>query len=170
MKNNLSFLFFGLALITACQQPKPVTVDLQAEKARVNALLDKFEAATLTDTLASLMTEDALVIGTAPSELMTKKETVEIWSQYYSGKVPEHTYINERILKMAADGNSATAIEEYMMPAMSPVIPARNTIHLVKSEGKWMIDFISSTFILKNEDVPKIDRVLNEEQKAQPNK
>jgi hypothetical protein len=158
MKKKLIHLFFGLFLLTTCQQP--TTVDLKAERAAVNAVFDKFEATTMTDTLATFLSEDALVSGTAPAELFTKEQTVEMWKQYYSGKVPEHTYISERIVKIASDGNSATVIEEYIMPSMSPVIPARNTLHLMKTDGKWMIDFISIAFIPKNEDVPKIDKAL----------
>jgi hypothetical protein len=161
MKKNLSLLLIVLAFFTACQQPKSATVDLNTEKVTINSLLDKFNACTQTDTMASFLTDDALIIGTAPKELLTKKEIVEMWRQYYAGKVPEHTYISERILKIAADGNSATGIEEYIMPAMSPILPARNTLHLVKTNGKWMIDFLSIAFIPKNEDIPKIDAVLS---------
>ncbi len=162
MKKNLSIFLFILAFFIACQQPKPATVDLNTEKVTINSLLDKFKACTQTDTMATFFTDDALIIGTAPKELLTKKEIVEMWRQYYAGKVPEHTYISERILKIAADGNSATGIEEYIMPAMSPILPARNTLHLVKTDGKWMIDFLSIAFIPKNEDIPKIDAVLSE--------
>jgi hypothetical protein len=165
MKKNLSLLLFVLAFLTACQQPKPATADLNVEKVAVNALLDKWEACTLTDTMATFLADDALIIGTAPKELLTKKEIVDMWRQYYAGKVPEHTNISERILKMAADGNSATGIEEYIMPAMSPILPARNTLHLVKTDGRWMIDFVSIAFIPKNEDIPKIDAVISEKKK-----
>ena len=138
------------------------TIDLNAEKAAVNAMLDKWQAATQTDTLASLLTDDAFILGTAPEELWTKNEIVEIWRQYYSGIVPEHSYTSERILKMAADGNSATEIEEYIMPSMSPILTARNTLHLVKTKDKWMVDFISIAFIPKNEDIPKIEKIISE--------
>jgi hypothetical protein len=162
MKKNLPLLLIVLAFFTACQQPKPVAVDLNAEKVAVNSLLDKFKTSTQTDTLATFLTDDALIMGTAPQELLTKKEIVDMWRQYYAGKVPEHTFISKRILKMAADGNSATGIEEYIMPAMSPILPARNTFHLVKTDGKWMIDFLCVAFIIKNEDIPKVDAVLSE--------
>jgi len=136
--------------------------DHNAEKATVNLLLDKWEAATLTDTLASFMTNDAMVTGTAPKERYTKKEMVDIWNKYYSGKVPEHTYTDERFLKMAMDGNSATAVEEYNMPTMSSVLQARNTLLLTKINGRWMIDFISIAFLPENDDIPKIEKALSE--------
>jgi hypothetical protein len=108
------------------------------------------------------MSDDAMVAGTAPSELFTKQNIVDIWNQYYSGVVPELTYIGERTVKKASDGNSATAIEEYNMPSMSSVIAARNTLHLVKIEGEWMINFNCISFIPKNEDMPKIETALSE--------
>lgn len=148
-------------LVIACkQQPKNQPVDIEGEKAALKAVIDKFEAATNTDTLASFMTDDAIVIGTAPSELYNKQQMIEMWRQYYSSIVPEHKYINETTMKIAADGNSATVIEEYIMPVMSQVIPARNALHMVKMNGKWMIDFINISFIPKNEDIPKIDELL----------
>ena len=157
-KTILMISLFGAML---CLNAQP-TIDLNAEKAAVNAMLDTWQTATLTDTLASLLTDDAFVLGTAPEELRTKNELVEIWKQYYSGVVPEHSYTSERIVKMAADGNSATAIEEYIMPSMSPILTARNTLHLVKTNGKWMVDFISIAFIPKNEDIPKIEKIISE--------
>ncbi len=161
-KIKLPFIIFMILLSACKQQAEKQPVDLEVEKASLNALIDKFEAVTNTDTLASFLTEDALVTGTAPSELYNKKQVVDMWTQYYSSIVPEHSYMGERIVKVAADGNSATVIEEYIMPVMSPVLPARNTLHLVRINDKWMIDFISICFIPKNEDIPKINEVLSE--------
>jgi hypothetical protein len=48
------------------------------------------------------------------------------------------------------------------MPVMSSVLPARNALHMVKINGKWMIDFINISFIPENEDVPKIDELLKQ--------
>jgi len=149
-------------LVIACkQQLKPQPVDIEGTKAELKAFLDRFEAATNTDTLASFMTEDAMVTGTAPAELWNKQQMVDMWKQYYSSVVPEHKYLTESTMKIAADGNSATVIEEYIMPVMSPVIPARNALHMVKINGKWMIDFINICFIPKNEDLPKFDELLS---------
>jgi hypothetical protein len=161
-KIKLPFIILVI-LFSACkQQTEKQPVDLEAEKAALIALIDKFEAVTNTDTLATFLTEDALVTGTAPSELFNKKQMVEMWTQYYSSIVPEHSYMGKRTVKVAADGNSATVIEEYIMPVMSPVLPARNTLHLVRINAKWMIDFISICFIPENEDIPKINKVLSE--------
>jgi hypothetical protein len=160
MKKSLPLLLFMLVFVTACQKPQPAPVDLESEKDAINDMMDNFEATTKTDSLAMFLTADALLTGTAPSELWNKDEMLEMWQEYFSGTVPEHKYIGERTLKVAADGNSATVIEEYIMPALSPVLPARNTLHLVKNDGSWMIDFVSMAFIPKNEDVPIIDEAL----------
>lgn len=161
-----AFLLIGLCGMMMClnaQSKKTTTIDLEVEKVAINAMLDRFEAVTQTNTLASYLTEDALVAGTAPKELWTKKEYVEMMNSLISsGIVPEYTNISDRILKLAADGNSATALREYTMPFMSSILTARNTAHLVKIDGNWMIDFLNIAFIPKNEDIPKIDEVLNE--------
>jgi hypothetical protein len=160
MKKKFPLLLTALAFFLACQQQQPAKVDAAAEKAAVNALIDQFEATTLTDTLALFLTDDALVTGTAPTELWTKQQMVEMWQQYFSGNVPEHIYSGERTVKIAADGNSATVIEEYTMPVMSSILQARNGLHLVKLNGKWMIDFINISFIPENEDIPKIEEAI----------
>jgi hypothetical protein len=160
MKTKLSLLLLALAFVMACHPPKHSPVDTAIEKVAINALIDRFDATTSTDTMASFITEDALVTGTAPSELFTKKQVVEMWQQYYSAKVPEHKYFGERTVKVAADGNSATVIQEYIMPVMSASLQARNGLHLVKTNGKWMIDFINISFIPKNEDIPKIEEAI----------
>lgn len=160
-KIKLLSIILVILLIACNQQPKTQPVDIEAEKASLNTAIDRFEAATSTDTLASFLTEDAMVAGTAPSELFNKQQMVEMWRQYYSSIVPEHKYIDERTVKMAVDGNSATVIEEYIMPVMSPVIPARNALHMVKINGKWMIDFINICFIPENDDISKINELLS---------
>ena len=161
-----TILLISLCGIMAClnaQSKTTTTIGPDAEKAAINAMLDKFEMVTQIDTMASFLTEEALVAGTAPKELWTKKEYVELlYSMVNSGIIPEFTYISDRILKLAADGNSATVLKEYTMPFMSSTLAARNTAHLVKIDGKWMIDFLDIAFIPKNEDIPKIDKALIE--------
>jgi len=162
MKRNISLLLLLLLLISACKQTPTPTVDLAVEETSVNAMVDLFDAASLTDSLASFLTEDALVTGTAPGELWTKQQMVDMWHEYFSGNVPEHSYTGIRTVKVAKDGNSATVNEEYMMPVMSSVLQARNTLHLVKQNNVWMIDFISIAFIPANEDLPAIEKALTE--------
>ena len=164
MKRIILFISLcGMMMCLNAQSKKTTTIDLEVEKAAINAMLDKFETVTQTDTLVSFLTENVLVAGTAPKELWTKREYVEIMNSLWnSGIIPEFTYTSDRILKLAADGNSATALREYTMPFMSSTLAARNTAYLVKIDGKWMIDFLNIAFVPKNEDIPKIDNVLSE--------
>jgi enterochelin esterase-like enzyme len=74
--------------------------------------------------------------------------------------VPEIKYIGERVIRVAADGNSATVVIQYIMPVFSPKIPLRDVHKVVKTDDKWMIDFFSTTFIPKNEDVPAINKAV----------
>lgn len=153
-------LGFMLVFAMACQRPQTESIDPGAEKEAIKAMVKQFEACTSTDTLATFLTDDALVTGTAPAELWTKQQMIDMWHEYFEGMVPEHTYLRENTVKVAADGKSATVIEEYIMPVMSPKLQARHGLHLVKIGGNWMIDFINISFIPKNEDISKIDEVI----------
>jgi hypothetical protein len=147
-------------VMTACQQkPKTVPVDTEAEKAAISSLFDKFNASRDADTLAAFLTEDALCCGTDPSEFWNKQQMTDGWRQLLTPDF-EINYICERKIKVAADGNSASVVERYMMPVYTPKIPWCNVYHLVKTNDKWMIDFLSCAFIPKNEDIPKLNKAV----------
>jgi hypothetical protein len=46
------------------------------------------------------------------------------------------------------------------MPLISPKIPLRDVYKVVKTDDKWMIDFFSTSFIPKNEDIPKLNKAI----------
>ncbi|HBE41800.1 MAG TPA: hypothetical protein DDW27_11465, partial [Bacteroidales bacterium] len=58
------------------------------------------------------------------------------------------------------DGNSAIVVEQYIMPFLSSKIPLRNVYNAVKTNDNWMIDFISWSFIPKNEDISKLNKAV----------
>jgi len=163
MKKNCLFIFVVLLTITSCQvKPKTVAIDLNAEKAVIDSLFDKFYGAFNAKdaaTLGSCLTEDALCCGTDPSEFWNKQQMTEMWSQMLADSVPELTFINERVIKVANDGNSAIAVEQYLLPGVTP-IPWRNSYHLVKLDNEWKILFLNCGFIPKNEDIPKLSASL----------
>jgi hypothetical protein len=165
MKKNYLILFIAVVVITACQQkPKTDPIDIEAEKAAIDSLFDKlYSALSAQDvtTLASFLTEDALCIGTDPSEFWNKQQMTEMWTQMLADSAPKIKYINERKLKVAADANSATVVEQYTLPDTSPKILWRNAYHLVKTNGNWMILVVNCSFILKNDDIPKLIEVLD---------
>ncbi len=164
MKKILYALILPVMIITACKPtPKPAPVDIDAEKAAVSALFDKFNAAFSANdaaALATFLTEDALSCGTDPSEFWNKQQITELWTQVLADSTPEINYISKRVVKVAADGNSATVVEQYMLPSITPKIPWRNVYHLVKTNNNWMIDFFSCSLIPKNEDIPKLNEAV----------
>jgi hypothetical protein len=139
MKKNLLFLFIVVMVIVACQQtPKIVPVDIKAEEATLNKLMDSID-------FKSNLTEDALICGTDPSEFWNKQQFLEQLEQAKNA-APEFQSIGDRKIKVAPDGNSA--------------IPWRQVYHFVKTNDKWMIQFVNIAFIPKNEDIQKINEAI----------
>ena len=164
MKRFYIVLSVSVMVIVACQQTtKTVSVDVKAEKAAISVLFDKFIAAYDAGnaaTLVTFLTDDGLFCGTDPSEFMNKQEIKDSFTKLLADTVPEIKYIGERVIRVAADGNSATVVLQYIMPVMSPKIPLRDVYKVVKKGDNWMIDFFSTSFIPKNEDVPKINKAV----------
>lgn len=161
----LIFIIAG-TVVTACQQtPKPVVVDLAAEKAAVSTLVGNMMSALKekdVEAVAKFYAEDALVLGTDPSEFWNKAEIMELWKEMLSGTdlTPEFTFIRDREIIVAADGTSAIAVEQYIFPMYTPNIPWRNVYYLVKTADGWKIRFASSSLIPKNEDLQKLTSAL----------
>jgi ketosteroid isomerase-like protein len=137
-------------------------VDLKAEKAAITGLFDKFYKAFHAGdaaTMASFIMDDALCLGTDPAEIMSKQQVKESWKQIFDVAVPEFHFIGDLEIKLAADGNSATAVSQYIMPEMTP-IPWRTAYHVVKIDDHWMILVLNISLIPKNDDLPKLNAAL----------
>ena len=165
MKKICIMLSIAVVVITACQQtPKTSPVDIEAEEAAVNALIDKLHTAMKAQdvaTLTSFITEDMVCCGSDPSEFWNKQQIKDLWTQMLADMSPEINIIGKRVIKVATDGNSAIAVDQYFMPMYTPNIPFRNVYHLVKTNGNWMILFFSSALIPKNEDLPKLNEAVD---------
>ena len=165
MKKICFILSIATVLVTACQQaPKTSAVDMEAEKAIIDSIFTVFNAAFSNkdvSTLSSYLTEDALCCGTDPSEFWTKQQITDLWAQMLADSAPKINFISDRKIKVAADGHSAVVVDQYMMSAFSPNIPWRNIYQLVKVNDHWMIDFLASNFIPKNEDIQKLNEAMD---------
>ena len=163
MKKIFPFLCIAVMAIVACQQtPKVVPVDIQAEEAALNGLMDKFDEARKAgnDSLArAIITEDALICGTDPSEFWTKQQFLGPEEQDSTSAPAEVKYISERVTKVAPDGNSAVVVTQLIL-SWSPKIPLRVVRHFIKADDKWMIEFINVAFIAKNEDIQKLNEAV----------
>ena len=160
---SLIILATALAILfsaISCQYQKQ---DTEAEKTAINELFEKFNSAFNANdaaTMASYLAEDALFWGTDPSEFFNKQEGTDLWTQMFAESDPEINFISERVIKVAADSNWAIVVDQYMFPMFTPKIPWRNVYNTVKMNGEWKIMFISSSFIPKNEDIPKLNAAL----------
>jgi ketosteroid isomerase-like protein len=165
MKKIYIILSIAVMVITACQhKPKTVPVNIEAEKAAVNDVIDKLHSAMKAQdvaTLTSFLTEDIIGCGSDPSEFWNKQQITDLWTQMLADTVPEINVFGKRVIKVSADGNSAIAIEQYFMPMYTPKILFRNVYHLAKTNDNWMIDFFSTALIPKNEEIPKLNKALD---------
>jgi uncharacterized protein (TIGR02246 family) len=165
MKKIFYLMFMAVMIITACQpKTKTVPVDTAAAKIAVNTLLDKYNSAWNAkdvSTMTALLTDDGLFCGTDPSELWDKKTLSAGWTQAMSDTSMNFNYsVDKREIRIAADGNSAIALEQFYMKAISQKMPVRLIFHVVKSSDNWMIDFLSWALIPKNEDIGKLNKAL----------
>lgn len=162
---NLFLIVFVAAIVFACQ-PKshPIVVDLGASKAEVNTLMETylmaFNARDVT-TLVSLITDDGMYCGTDPTELMDKKTVTDGWTMVFADTTMNFAYtVDKREICIKSDGNSAIIMELFTMKAIVPKIPVRLVSHAVKTADGWKLDFISWSLIPKNEDIPRINKIL----------
>ena len=167
MKKIIYVLFILIAIgLISCQEK----VDIEAEKEAIENMITEFlDGMNNQDVekMASFIQEDALVCGTDPSEFWNKENIIEIWKEMLAESPIELNFFGEKIIKIASDGNSAIAVEQFFIPIYSPNIAWRNVYSLTKSEGKWMISFWSTALIPKNEDLGTINKALTVEETIQ---
>lgn len=165
MKKLFAFLFLASSILVSCQQKAKVSpVDLNAEKTAVTAVMDKMVTAlNARDAKAemALLTEDATVLGTDPTEFWTKAQMAEMARQMFADSTLKFNFKPEkREVILSHDGNSAIVVEQMIIDFISPKIQVRRICHLVKSDGNWMVNFDSSSMIPKNEDLPVINKAM----------
>ena len=165
MKRTFYVMLVAVMIITACQsKTKIVPVDTAAAKVAISTVLDKANSAWNAkdaNTLISLLTDDGLFCGTDPSEFWDKKTLSDLWTQGFADTSFVGNFsIDKREIRVAADGNSAIAVEQSYMKVISQKIPVRLIYHVVKSGDNWMFDFLSWGFIPKNEDIVKLNKAL----------
>jgi hypothetical protein len=159
MKKFCILLTYVLVFISCQEAEKKPMVNSEAEKAVIDSLLNVYDGAFVNfnpEILASCLTEDALCCGTDPAEFWNKQQIVDLWKQAENDTTYQVTLTGERVVKLSADGNSAIAVRQFMIPEVTPM-PWRNVIHLVKTDNEWLINFTSVSFIPKNEDIAKIN-------------
>lgn len=125
--------------------------NIQADITAINKLIDAPD-------VESILTEDALICGTDPSEFWDKQQFIELMNQI-SDDVPEMENMGERVVKVAPDGHSAIVVTQYTID-WSPKIPWRQVYHLTKTDDGWKVLFINIAFVPKNEHIELINQAI----------
>ena len=165
MKRTFYLMLVAVIIITACQpKTKIVPVDTAAAKVAVTTVLDKYNSAFKAkdvNAIMTLLTTDGLYCGTDSKELMDKASLSNMMNQTLVDTSLKVNYtIDKREIRIAADGNSAIAVEQMFFKAFSQKIPMRMVYHLVKNNDNWLFDFVSWNFIPNNEDLGKLNKAL----------
>lgn len=152
-------------IITACKpKPKTVPVDLEAAKVAVAAILDKYHSGMTekdANIMMSLLSDNGLYCGTDSKEFYDKLTLSGDMTRMLADTTLKISYsIEKREIRIAADGNSAIAVDQNFINFISPKIPARWVFHLVKTGDSWLIDFFSLSLIPDNEDLGKLNKAL----------
>lgn len=165
MKKIYYALIVAAIIIVSCQPKiKTVSDDTAAVKAEITTVLDKWHAAyqgkDLT-VLMSLFSDDLLFCGPAPNEFWDKETLYPLFERPFANPSFVVTYsIIERNIKVVKDGTSAISTEHYFLNVASTKMQVRQVCHLVKSEGSWIIDYVSVAYIPNREDMGKINMAL----------
>lgn len=113
------------------------------------------------DAVISLVSEDFLSCGSDPGEFWNKTEMYTSLKQMLANsEFKLDITIDKREIRISKDGNSAIAFEQMFLTPYSQKIPVRTVYHLVKENNIWLIDFTSTGFIPRNEDIDKINKAL----------
>ena len=165
MKKTFYLMLVAVMVITACQtKTKIVPVDTAAAKVAVTMVLDKYNSAFKAkdaNALMILLTDDGLYCGTDSRELLDKASLSNMMNKAFADTSLKVNYsIDKREIRIAADGNSALALEQMVFKAFSEKIPMRMVYHLVKNNDNWLFDFVSWNFIPNNEDLGKLNKAL----------
>lgn len=141
-----------------------VVIDLKAEELAVKNLLNTITSAwdhQDVETLTSLLTEDVMFYGNGPTEVYNKQQVAEGWTQMFQNPF-KLEMIGEPVIRVAPDGNSACALQQYFMPPFSTKIPFRNGYHLIKEQDTWRILTCNTACLINDEDFPKLNKALEE--------
>ena len=165
MKKTLCILFVAVMIINACQQkPKTSPVDLEAVKVAVSATLDKYHSGMIAkdaNIMIPMLADNGLYCGTDSKEFYDKPTLSNEMTKMFSDTTLKIKYlIDKREIRVAADGNSAMAVDQNVVNFISPKIPIRWVFHLTKTGDNWLIDFFSLSLIPHNEDLGKLNKAL----------
>jgi len=160
---TIIYIAFAVAFIAmSCKQK---TVDIEKAKSEVAAQLDKYKDALANrdiKVLELLFKENGFYCGSDPKEFWDKKAMLELSKQMFADTSMNWKYnVDKREIRVAQDGQSAIALDQFVLPALSKNIAFRIVFYLTKEMDSWKFDFYSAGFIPRNEDVEKLNKALD---------
>lgn len=160
MKNTF-YLVLGFVLIfTSCQTKKePAPVNAETVKMEVTKMLNDMNAVLKTKDVKSLMTfytDDAVFCGTDPSEILDKPAYEKTMNTMLTESKSMFDFkIDIVVVQVDKRGESAIVVRQFI-PDWSSPLPVRETLHLIKQDQKWLINFSDFALIPLNKDIPAI--------------
>ena len=162
MKSILCVMLLVSLMSISC---KTKTVNTDKAKSEVTAQLDKYWASLMNkdmNSLEDLFTDDGLFCGTDPKELLNKKGYVDLSKQTLADtSIKWKCIIEKREVRLAGDGSTAIALDQFLAPGFSQKIKFRLVAYLIKTKNIWKIDFLSLGVIPLNEDFEKLNKALD---------
>lgn len=164
MKKTYFPMLVVILFFTSCQmKTKTATIDPVSAKAEVSKTLDNIDAALKAKdakTFLSFYTEDGLFCGTDPTEMWDKAGFTKAITDMLADKTmsSEMKYTKNEIL-LDKGGNSANVLRQFSTDWSKPIM-IRGTMHLIKADNKWMVDFSSMALIPDNKDLSKLTAAL----------
>lgn len=161
---NMKKIYFPLLvtmiLATSCQmKTKSGPFDPVAAKAEITKTLDSLDMALTSKdakTFLSFYAEDGLYCGTDPTELWDKSAySKEITSMMTDTASFSGMTVTKREILVDKSGISANVLRQFVTKWSKP-IEVRSTLHLVKTENAWKIDFASLAMVSENKYLPKL--------------
>jgi tetratricopeptide (TPR) repeat protein len=163
MKSNSLNPAWGLSKATKAKHIFEVE---EPARIAVTALLDKYNRAFKakdTGTLVSLLVDGGMFCGTDPSEIWNKKQVATGFEQSFADPslVIDYT-VDKREILIAEDGKSAIVVEQAFYKFFSPNLAGRLVYRAVKYGEAWKFDFLSWSFVPRNEDIGRINKALEQ--------
>ena len=164
---SILFAFVLMALVSCQTEPKTEPVDKEAAKNEIAAVLDIMYSYFDTHEMepyAAVLSEDGLFVGTDRTEFWDKESLLKLQKEMFTDPEFKFTYkITKRVIRVADDGQSAMAIDQVESTTVfGPDLPVRVTMHLIKTENGWKIDYLGWGLIPDNEDLAKIAAAIAE--------
>ncbi len=152
-------------IICSCQtKTQIIHVDMSESEEAVKKVLEAHWSAVKAkdaDAVIALVTDDFLSCGSDPEEFWNKTDMYNTVKRMFGNtELKTDITVDKREIRIAGDGNSAIALEQMYLKPFSQKMPVRTIYHLVKENNTWLIDFTSTGFIPKNEDIGKLNKAL----------